>query len=75
MKIWSKADAIDLDADPFTILREILNTYKAGSSSSLPFTSGLMGYLAYDLKDHIENLPRTSIDDLCLPRSVFLHLP
>jgi para-aminobenzoate synthetase component 1 len=26
-----------------------------------------MGYLSYDLKDYIEVLPRTSIDDLNLP--------
>jgi para-aminobenzoate synthetase component 1 len=32
-----------------------------------PLAAGLMGYLAYDLKDELETLPRTSVDDLGLP--------
>lgn len=32
-----------------------------------PLAAGLMGYLAYDLKDELETLPRTSVDDLALP--------
>jgi para-aminobenzoate synthetase component I len=56
------------DADPFEVLRSILNTYRIDMPKiNLPLVSGLMGYLAYDLKDHIERLPRTSVDDLGLP--------
>ncbi len=32
-----------------------------------PIVAGLFGYLAYDLKDALESLPRTVIDDLGLP--------
>lgn len=32
-----------------------------------PLAAGLLGYLSYDLKDTIEDLPRTSVDDLNLP--------
>ncbi|MFZ3044547.1 MAG: aminodeoxychorismate synthase component I [Desulfatirhabdiaceae bacterium] len=59
-------------ADPFDALRDILNRLKFVTNqltaiSSLPFVAGLLGYLAYDLKDCIEKLPRTSVDDLNLP--------
>ena len=32
-----------------------------------PVAAGLFGYLAYDLKDSLEVLPRTTLDDLNLP--------
>jgi para-aminobenzoate synthetase component 1 len=38
-----------------------------GMSDSEPVVAGLFGYLAYDLKDNLEALPRTSVDDLGLP--------
>ncbi|MBN1625828.1 MAG: aminodeoxychorismate synthase component I [Deltaproteobacteria bacterium] len=60
--------SLEFESDPFDALRVILDTYHTEEpSSQLPLTSGLMGYLAYDLKDHIENIPRTSVDDLGLP--------
>ena len=67
MSISSGEEVLNFEADPFDALRNILKTYHAVSSSQLPMISGLMGYFAYDLKDNIENLPRTSIDDLGLP--------
>ncbi len=39
-----------------------------------PLAAGLMGYLAYDLKDELETLPRTSVDDLGLPH-LLLYAP
>ncbi len=44
---------------------------RASAEASLPLSSGLLGYFAYDLKDCLEELPRTSVDDLGLP---LLHL-
>ena len=35
--------------------------------SHLPISAGLFGYLAYDMKDHIEFINRTTMDDLNLP--------
>jgi para-aminobenzoate synthetase component 1 len=66
--------------DPLEGLREILRRLsiplekRTGIPASLPIAAGLMGYLAYDLKDCIEELPRTSVDDLNLPLMVlFAH--
>jgi para-aminobenzoate synthetase component 1 len=60
--------AIRFEADPFDTLRMILNTFHMDASGlPVPIGSGLMGYLSYDLKDFLENLPRTSFDDLGLP--------
>ncbi len=39
-----------------------------------PVSAGLFGYLAYDLKDDLEVLPRTSVDDLGLP-TCYLSAP
>lgn len=41
---------------------------------SAPMEAGLMGYLAYDLKDDLERLPRTSVDASQLP-SLLLFAP
>jgi para-aminobenzoate synthetase component 1 len=63
---------VELDEDPFTALRRVLHHCSMpGPGGALPLSSGLLGYLAYDLKDCLERLPRTSVDDLGLP---LLHL-
>jgi para-aminobenzoate synthetase component I len=68
MTLISGTTSKELDADPFDTLRTILKSCHMDSPAApLPLSSGLMGYLAYDLKDHIERLPRTSVDDLGLP--------
>jgi para-aminobenzoate synthetase component I len=62
----------ELDHDPFTALRRLLEHCRLPARDApLPLSSGLLGYLAYDLKDCLEQLPRTSLDDLGLP---LLHL-
>ena len=56
--------------NPFDVLRQILRQLHfntVSSDSEIPIGAGLMGYLAYDLKDCLEKLPRTSVDDLGLP--------
>lgn len=54
--------------NPFDLLRHVLRTYgRYIAEAPEPIGAGLFGYLAYDLKDAIETLPRTSIDDLGLP--------
>jgi para-aminobenzoate synthetase component 1 len=63
---------VELDEDPFTALRRVLQHCRMpGLGVAVPLSSGLLGYLAYDLKDCLERLPRTSVDDLELP---LLHL-
>lgn len=57
-----------LGENPFDILKAILAACRIDEMPyDIPFSAGLMGYLSYDLKDYIEELPRTSIDDLNLP--------
>ncbi|MFH2067121.1 MAG: aminodeoxychorismate synthase component I [Pseudomonadota bacterium] len=55
-------------ADPFLALDSLLGQYQQNISPQLPVAAGLFGYLAYDLKDHLEHLPRTAVDDLTLPQ-------
>jgi len=75
MKLSTINKTTYFNTDPFDALGAILKAcHIETSSASLPIISGLMGYLAYDLKDHIEKLPRTSIDNLGLPHiSLFAH--
>jgi len=63
--------------NPFDALRQILRRFHfcaASSDVEIPIGAGLMGYLAYDLKDCLEKLPRTSVDDLGLPH-ICLYAP
>jgi len=61
--------SVSLGLDPFALLEALLKRYALpGSDEALPLSAGLLGYLAYDLKDCLEVLPRTSLDDLRLPR-------
>jgi para-aminobenzoate synthetase component 1 len=59
-------------ADPLKTLKEILIALKGKLPALLgPIQAGLFGYLSYDLKDHLETLPRTTVDDLNLPEICF----
>ena len=68
MTITAGKRIIRFECDPFDALRMILESFSLENTGlPAPITSGLMGYLSYDLKDFLEELPRTSIDDLGLP--------
>ncbi|MFA5146771.1 MAG: aminodeoxychorismate synthase component I [Candidatus Omnitrophota bacterium] len=54
-------------ADPFMALRDILKRYETAGADGLPFTSGGVGYFAYDMKEFVERLPASSVDDLGIP--------
>jgi para-aminobenzoate synthetase component 1 len=47
-------------ADPFDVLRDLLVERAGGPGCAV-------GYLAYELKRHVERLPETAVDDLALP--------
>ncbi len=60
------------EADPFTVLEDLLSGLELpGPSPLAPFTAGGLGFLAYDLKNHLERLPTTAADDLGLPEMVW----
>ena len=60
------------EGDPFDALRAISDTFHIeGNDLPQPVAAGLFGYLGYDLKDHLEALPRTTINDLDLPDICF----
>ncbi len=62
--------SVGLEADPFTTLQHVLAHFaRPGIDSTLPLSAGLLGYFAYDLKDCLEDLPRTSVDEQQLPLS------
>ena len=65
------ARSIELEQDPFTTLQSVLEHCRIAALPALPVSTGLFGYFAYDLKDCLEQLPRTSVDDLELP---LMHL-
>ncbi|MBW2708782.1 MAG: aminodeoxychorismate synthase component I [Deltaproteobacteria bacterium] len=72
MRISAFDGEIRLEQDPFDTLREIINVFQIENREQLlPLSAGLMGYLAYDLKDSLETLPRTTVDDLGLPDICF----
>lgn len=77
MMITASNQSIECKSDPFDMLRRILNTCRLNdldvvpSGLTRPIAAGLFGYLSYDLKDVLENLPRTSVDDLRLSHLYF----
>ena len=68
--------SLHVKADPFRVLRKILRHFHlpAADPDGPPLAAGLLGYLAYDLKDCLEVLPRTSVDVLRLP-AMLLYAP
>jgi len=59
-------------ADPFTVLAEVLGSLELpGPSPVAPCAAGGFGFLAYDLKNLLERLPATAVDDLGLPEMVW----
>ena len=65
-----------LSMDPFESLRAITEHFRCRleDQADTPLAAGLMGYLAYDLKDNLETLPRTSVDRWRLPH-ICLYAP
>ncbi len=69
VQVFLGAEPRIFEADPFQALEELLDVFAvAGCDALFPVSSGLFGYLSYDLKNHIENLPQTAVNDLALPQ-------
>lgn len=72
IRLSSGENSARIQADPFDVLRLLLNRLHVDiEQDPIPIAAGLFGYLAYDLKDFLEILPRTSIDTLGLPHICF----
>jgi para-aminobenzoate synthetase component 1 len=72
LNIKIEAHNHSFQADPFITLKKILAAARRELPSIPgPIQAGLFGYLAYDLKDHIESLPLTTVNDLNLPEICF----
>jgi para-aminobenzoate synthetase component 1 len=58
-----------LEGDPFAVLRQVLRRHPLVHDPALPmpFQTGAVGYLGYDLCHHLERLPRPALDDLAFP--------
>jgi para-aminobenzoate synthetase component 1 len=68
MQLQVEAQTRPWPAPAFGALSAVLESLRLPDTAGLaPLCAGLMGYLAYDLKDELESLPRTSVDDLGLP--------
>ncbi len=59
--------------DPLDVLRAVLTQLRLSAAEDRPepLSAGLLGYLSYDLKDSLERLPRTAVDEFDLPRLLF----
>lgn len=63
------------EADPFDTLAALVAAFNLKRPDlPPPVSAGLFGYLTYDLKDHLEKLPRTSLNHLDLPQ-ICLYAP
>jgi para-aminobenzoate synthetase component 1 len=60
-----------VSGNPFDVLGELLRKYRIEGKHRLPFLSGAVGYLSYDLGHFIEKLPSHAVDDLQLPECYF----
>ncbi len=71
MFLWAGPESRHYLADPFQVLEDILGGLELpGSSPMAPFSAGGLGFFAYELKNHLECLPQSAVDDLGLPELV-----
>jgi len=69
---WQRDGSIQVSrGHPFTVLNDLLAALELPGETPLPpFSAGGLGFLAYDLKNHLEKLPQTAVDDLQLPEMI-----
>ncbi|BBO76739.1 hypothetical protein DSCW_41560 [Desulfosarcina widdelii] len=74
-KLAIEGDSCEIDQAPLDVLQQtLINFHLNPEDFPQPVAAGLFGYLAYDLKDELEDLPRTTVDDLGLPH-LYLAAP
>lgn len=66
IELWTRGATHRFTGSPFDTLRHLLREHRRlASASAVP--AGAVGYLAYELKRFIEELPERALDDLALP--------
>ncbi len=72
---WSGRELANLPSggDPLVALADVLDRWHTPRDESLPpMTSGMVGYLGYDIVRRLERLPDANPDDLRLPELVMM---
>ena len=72
---WSGRQLANLPrgGDPLAVLAETLERLHTPRDEALPpMTSGMVGYLGYDIVRRLERLPDSNLDDLALPELVMM---
>ena len=68
IQVLTEMESIELRGNPFEVLDDVLASWEIPDSLPVaPFSGGGLGFLAYDLKNHLERLRATAQDDLGLP--------
>lgn len=68
-------NSLCLAADPLEVLRVLLHVCALQKPfPDLPTCAGLFGYFSYDLKNSIEDVPKTAVNDMGLPE-ICLYAP
>ncbi len=70
MTLENSRTRFEVCGNPLNLLKDVIAAFKTAdkeASVNFPIACGLLGYLSYDLKDCIEDLPRTSVDRMGLP--------
>ncbi len=68
-----KKSAFDTDENPLLHLKKLLRKYKPVTIDGLPpFFGGAVGYLAYDMIRHFEDIPLKKRASLELPDIIFM---
>ena len=63
-EIWTRGGTHRASGDPFDVLREMLR-----DATSTGLSGAAVGYLAYELKRFVEDVPDRAVDDLLLPEA------
>ncbi len=70
--LLSDTNQSHIKGNPFYLLQHLLDIYRLDSGATpVPFLSGAVGYLSYDLCHLTEKLPDTALNDLHLPECYF----
>ena len=78
MTLAAGEQRVTFERDPFETIKMIIKSCALPMDQTplleIPVMAGLFGYLSYDLKDAVEELPKTAIDDQRLP-DLYLAAP